>query len=303
MLPKILFVVDVRNWAYDNRAKAWKQLLSKEYDIDIIYLKDYPVHDPIRIFNHTNYNGILFFYHRSLSSGRMRKTRFPKQKVAVCINNEKWKIEGIEETFNSYLQPAKVVVACNRTIIHCFCKLHPCVLRASQVVDDKIFRVMRPTPIVHKDRKDFTVGWSGNDSNELKNVNIIRKACLMANVKLEIQTNLSLSELSKWYNTIDVVVCASSSEGGPSLILEAGACMVPVISTRVGLVPEIIKDQINGIIVKPNTHNICDAIIKLQNNKKFRFQLAKQLHKTITEKWTYNTRLYEIKNVLEKLIS
>lgn len=40
--------------------------------------------------------------------------------------------------------------------------------------------------------------------------------------------------LVKWYNEIDVLVCTSTSEGGPQTIFEAAACGCAVISTAVG---------------------------------------------------------------------
>ena len=46
MKKKILFVVDVPGWAYDDAAKNWKMLLKDDYDIDIFYLSKY---DPLRI--------------------------------------------------------------------------------------------------------------------------------------------------------------------------------------------------------------------------------------------------------------
>ena len=38
---------------------------------------------------------------------------------------------------------------------------------------------------------------------------------------------------------IDVYVCTSKNEGTPNPVLEAMACRVPVISTDVGVIPEL----------------------------------------------------------------
>ena len=41
-MKKVLFVVDVRDWAYDIQARNWKNFLKDEYEVDIIYLSDFP---------------------------------------------------------------------------------------------------------------------------------------------------------------------------------------------------------------------------------------------------------------------
>ena len=137
---KVLFIVDVPNWAYEEQAKAWKVLLERkgEFEIDILRLAEYPVgkytsefnminrkllnsidegtwpesseialqSDLVsyeysdqkkklkRVFDHREYDGIVFFYHKAIADKRLLATPFPLSKVAVCINNEKWVEDG-----------------------------------------------------------------------------------------------------------------------------------------------------------------------------------------------------------------
>lgn len=46
-----------------------------------------------------------------------------------------------------------------------------------------------------------------------------------------------------------IFIVNSTSEGGPRVALEAMACGMPVISTRVGVMPEVIDDGVNGILM------------------------------------------------------
>jgi len=55
----------------------------------------------------------------------------------------------------------------------------------------------------------------------------------------------------------DVFVLPSLSEGFPLVLLEAMACGLPIVATRVGGIPDILKDGINGYLV--NTEK-CDEI-------------------------------------------
>lgn len=53
------------------------------------------------------------------------------------------------------------------------------------------------------------------------------------------KTKLSTSEMIAWYNTIDVFLITSCSEGTPSCALEAMACGRPVIGTNVGILGDV----------------------------------------------------------------
>jgi len=58
------------------------------------------------------------------------------------------------------------------------------------------------------------------------------------------------NEVAKLFNQSKILVMLSYNEGGPRVVLEAMACGVPVIATKVGLVPDIIKDGESGNIVR-----------------------------------------------------
>jgi glycosyltransferase involved in cell wall biosynthesis len=59
----------------------------------------------------------------------------------------------------------------------------------------------------------------------------------------------------------DVYLSSSLSEGISNAVLEAMALGVPVISTDVGGMSEVVKDKITGLLINPYTSlEICEAI-------------------------------------------
>ena len=59
----------------------------------------------------------------------------------------------------------------------------------------------------------------------------------------------SVSDPFPYYRTLDVYLNTSRHEGIPLSVLEAMACKVPVVAAKVGGIPEIISDGIEGFLV------------------------------------------------------
>lgn len=56
-------------------------------------------------------------------------------------------------------------------------------------------------------------------------------------------------EIPLWMQAADMLVLPSLSEGRPNVVLEAQACALPVVATAVGGTPELVQDQVNGLLV------------------------------------------------------
>ena len=70
------------------------------------------------------------------------------------------------------------------------------------------------------------------------------------------------------YNKCDIFVLPSFSESFPISILEAMGCEKPVIASKVGGVPEIIKNGHNGLLFEPgNSTELAEKILFVLNNK------------------------------------
>jgi len=62
---------------------------------------------------------------------------------------------------------------------------------------------------------------------------------------------LPQAQVSHWVAAADLLCLSSHNEGTPNVIVEALACGVPVVASRVGGIPEVLYDDVNGKLVKP----------------------------------------------------
>lgn len=73
----------------------------------------------------------------------------------------------------------------------------------------------------------------------------------------------------------DVFVCPSLAEGLGNVFIEAQACGVPPIGTRVGGIPDVIQDGRNGLLVEPRDPSaIAKAIIRVMKDDELRNKLS-----------------------------
>jgi hypothetical protein len=93
---------------------------------------------------------------------------------------------------------------------------------------------------------ELVTGWAGAAESADKHVDSL----LEADPKMRIADRcLTLREMSDFYNGLDVIAIASSAEGDPRPLIEGMACGCFPVSTDVGIVPELVVNGENGIIL------------------------------------------------------
>lgn len=85
---------------------------------------------------------------------------------------------------------------------------------------------------------------------------------------------------------IDILLLMSISEGLPMSIIEAQSLGIPVITTDVGGIPEIITHESNGLIVKRDVTDLTNAIDRLIDNKDLRQLMSIRSMENFQSKFT-----------------
>jgi glycosyltransferase involved in cell wall biosynthesis len=92
----------------------------------------------------------------------------------------------------------------------------------------------------------------------------------------------------------DALIVSSHSEGFPTVVVEALALGTPVVSTRVGGVNELIKDDINGYKVDRTALSIANGIEKVLQKKWEATTIKESVKQYTKECWSNNvTQLLE----------
>ena len=84
-----------------------------------------------------------------------------------------------------------------------------------------------------------------------------------------------VDDIREWFRVADLLVLSSDNEPFGRVIIEAMACEVPVIATRGGGVPEILRDGLDGILITPGNHQeMADAATRILKDRTLREHLT-----------------------------
>jgi len=133
------------------------------------------------------------------------------------------------------------------------------------------------------------------EGNERKNLEtLIQKNNLEKNVLL-VGEKENASEL---LSAFDIYVCSSVKEGFPYSILEAMSAELPIVSTRVGGIPEMIENKKNGLLVESqNADDLAEKIKILINNKTDQEKYSANAKTKVAEEFSLEKMIAETKKL------
>jgi glycosyltransferase involved in cell wall biosynthesis len=106
---------------------------------------------------------------------------------------------------------------------------------------------------------------------------------------------LKREKLPEILGMLDIFVLPSLSESLSIVNLEAMASFLPVVSTNVGGVPEAIKENVNGVLVKPgDEYELADALIYLIQNPNIAKEMGRRGREMVENKFKKEEMLKRI---------
>jgi glycosyltransferase involved in cell wall biosynthesis len=111
------------------------------------------------------------------------------------------------------------------------------------------------------------------------------------------------SSIAKYHNMMDIEVYLSDYESFGVSVIEASACENPVVVSNVGGLPEVVDDNVTGIIVKPKDPKCAaEAIEKLILNDQLRIKMGQAGRKKVVELYNWEDNVSAMIDLYSKLI-
>lgn len=82
------------------------------------------------------------------------------------------------------------------------------------------------------------------------------------------------SNIERVLAAADIVILTSDNEGTPLSLIQAGMSSLPVVTTRVGSVPEVVIDGVTGFVTDLDVQEIADAIEKIAKSAELRARMG-----------------------------
>jgi glycosyltransferase involved in cell wall biosynthesis len=102
----------------------------------------------------------------------------------------------------------------------------------------------------------------------------------------------------------DVFAMSSVTEGLGTSLLDAMACARPLVATRAGGIPEIVEDEVNGLLVPVRDHHaLAAAIIRALKDPALRQRMGEAGLARANERFTVDRMVSETANVYARVAS
>lgn len=159
---------------------------------------------------------------------------------------------------------------------------------------DSIPQVIKELPNVHFNlvcKNDFYL-----INKIIKDSKINASVCIFSEVSEE--------EKIKLLHLSDIFVLPTFSEGLPIALLEAMSVGLPIISTPVGAIPEVMEDGKNGFLVAPgDVDSLTKKIILLAKNSSLRQSFRLNNVDRITKNFDQNLIVCKIDKIYDQLVN
>jgi len=140
-----------------------------------------------------------------------------------------------------------------------------------------------------------TIIWIGRDDpikdlpTFMQAIKIVEKKIPHIATTVVLNGKLNRQQIAKKFKSAHVYVSSSLSEGQPITLLEAWAAKLPVVVTKVGDNPKMIKDGVNGHLINPSDPEaLANKIINLLQHPREAKSMGQAGYELVKEKFTWD---------------
>ncbi len=106
------------------------------------------------------------------------------------------------------------------------------------------------------------------------------------------------------YHEADALILTSDWEGTPNVVLEAMACSLPVVATRVGGVPEILEHDKTGYLIDPTDEDgAVEAVSRLIHDGQLRSRIGRSAQDYVRKHHSLESLPKVLKELYEKTLA
>jgi colanic acid/amylovoran biosynthesis glycosyltransferase len=135
---------------------------------------------------------------------------------------------------------------------------------------------------------------------------VLEKRALSLNIgsRVKFLGYQSQQQVRKLLERADLFVMSSFAEGVPVVLMEAMAAGVPVVATRIAGIPELVRDEQNGLLVAPGDVNeMTNAIDRLLGDAELRNRVVIAARGEIEREFNIRTETLWFAKILDSAIA
>ncbi len=291
----ILIIYDVEGWAYHHQAKALAKYAAD--DFDVVVSNQYEA-----LLSSRHFDVIFFMPFNHIARLRKFCRQIDEAPLIVTYFSLGWGYAN--DWLKEPIELADMVIINNYGMWHKSGR-PPKTYYIPNGVDLDIFHVNRPIklrkPRVLWTGSTFHRKIKGYDDIILPLKEILAHNSIEMDIRLinsEDSVKYSLPQMAEWYNSGTVYAVASLSEGTPNPALEAAACGCTLVSTPVGNMPELIRPDYNGYLVRWRLEEFAGAVQAAIGRQS---QLSRNMQ-TVIRDWGWDKRSAEYYRLFRQLI-
>jgi len=309
--PRIALVADVPEWAFHNIASSVMTYLGSEFEFRLFHLKPYypGLQNAVRDLFGVGFDLVHFFCREGILDLFAHCLRhrdaippellagFARTAVSFSIYDHCFlstaELANYRMVFNGFANAYTVSSARLEKIYRDQPVLAPPFMVIEDGVDPDLFAPENLGRLAESDR-ELHIGWAGNsrwgmaaDGRDHKGLQTLLKPAIgqLRDEGLPVvgqfadssEARIPYRQMQGYYNALDLFVCCSDLEGTPNPVLEAMACGLPVVSTDVGIVPELFGPlQREFILSRRDQGELRDKLRQLCRDPELRQALSRE---------------------------